>query len=216
VQPAIRTVDNQQGRRAAILAAAEAAFAEGGYDRTRLEDVAASVGIRRASLLYHFRDKATLYAAVLESLVGDLVGRFRRSLEGDGSAGARIERTVDEWLDSAAERPALVRIMMRELADGVSEHSRPFAERMSAVFSAVGAVIEEGQATRELRQTNALHVLMVVAGAGAFLNLGGLIVDASADRPQPLVADRAEQRELIIAIFRKLLGTHAPRVVPDP
>ncbi|MGH7287017.1 MAG: TetR family transcriptional regulator, partial [Myxococcota bacterium] len=47
--------------RAAILAAAEAVFAERGFAAARLEDVAARVGIRRASIVYHFRDKRELY-----------------------------------------------------------------------------------------------------------------------------------------------------------
>jgi TetR/AcrR family transcriptional regulator len=43
--------------RAAILDAAEALFSERGFDATRLEDVAERVGIRRASIVYYFKDK---------------------------------------------------------------------------------------------------------------------------------------------------------------
>lgn len=195
--------------------AAEAVFAESGYDRARLEDVALRVGIRRASLLYHFHDKSSLYAAVLDSMLEDLVSRYRRVLGEDGSPGARLERTVDEWLDFVAERPALVRIMLRELADGVNDHSRPFAERAMHVIEAVGGVIEAGQAEHALRQTNALHVLMMIAGASTFLLLGGALVDPSPTERFPPIVDRVQHRDLLIAIFRKLLGTHGPRSAVD-
>ena len=199
----------QHSRREAILRAAEAVFAEAGYDRARLEDVAQRVGIRRASLLYHFRDKASLYSAVLESLVDDLARRYRRVLDGHGSAGARLERTVDEWLDFIAARPGLLPIMLRELADGASDAARPFAERAKGVFMALGDVIAAGQAERALRSTNAVQVLMTLGGAGTFLALGGRLV--APGTAEPAVADRNQQRELLTAIFRKLLGTRGPR-----
>ena len=64
--------------RAAILDAAEAVFAEQGFAATRLGEVAERVGIRRASIVYYFRDKTELYDAVL----GEVFGGLRESLEG--------------------------------------------------------------------------------------------------------------------------------------
>ncbi len=63
--------------RGTILDAAEAVFAEKGFAAARLEDVAAIVGIRRASIVYYFRDKRDLYEAVLERLFSNLHARFR-------------------------------------------------------------------------------------------------------------------------------------------
>ncbi|TFG91552.1 MAG: TetR/AcrR family transcriptional regulator, partial [Myxococcales bacterium] len=54
--------------RTALLDASEALFAERGFDATRLEDVALRVGIRRASIVYYYRDKRELYDAVLAQL----------------------------------------------------------------------------------------------------------------------------------------------------
>jgi AcrR family transcriptional regulator len=201
-----------QSRRQEILQAAEHVFAERGYDKARLDDVAQRVGIRRASLLYHFKDKGALYGAVLDSIFEDLVGGYTRILTGDGSVGERLEGTVDLWLDVTARRPNIVRIMLREIAHGWSEHSRPWAERAKPIMQAMFDVIEQGQAENSLRKTNGVHVLMALTGASTFLSLGGTLV-ASSD--SPAVADRAAQRELLVAMFRKLLGTRGPRTVVD-
>jgi TetR/AcrR family transcriptional regulator len=198
-----------------ILAAAENVFAEHGYDRARLEDVAQAVGIRRASLLYHFRDKPTLYAAVLDSMLDDLFARYRRVLDVEGPTGARLEDTIDAWLHFSAERPALIRIMLRELADGVSEHSRPFADRALPIVTALADVIATGQAEGALRRTSALHVLMILGGATSFLTLGGAIYARNPTERFPVMVDREQHRELLLAIFRKLLGTGGPRPVAD-
>jgi AcrR family transcriptional regulator len=202
-------------RRQAILDAAEAIFAEHGYDRARLEDVAARVGIRRASLLYHFHDKASLYAAVLDSLADDLATRYHRVLAQDAPAGARLEQTVDEWLDVITARPALIRIILRELADGVSEHSRSFAARAMSVLNEVGQVIAAGQADHALRRVSGLHVMMILTGASAFLTLGGAMVSTGGSERFPVIADRLQQRDLLITIYRKLLGTKGPRPAPS-
>jgi TetR/AcrR family transcriptional regulator len=201
-----------QSRRETILRVAEDVFAERGYDRARLDDVAQRVGIRRASLLYHFKDKGALYGAVLDSIFADLIEGYRRVLDGEGSAGERLEHTVDTWLDVTARRPGIVRIMLREIAHGWSEHSRPWAERAKPIMQALVDVIEKGQAEHALRQTNGVHVLMVLTGASTFLSLGGTLVATS---DTPAIADRAAQRELLVAIFRKLLGTRGPRSVVD-
>ena len=47
-----------------LLEAGEAEFAARGYADARLEDIAAAVGVRRASLLYHFATKQELYDRV--------------------------------------------------------------------------------------------------------------------------------------------------------
>lgn len=202
-------------RRETILAAAESVFAEHGYDRARLEDVAQAVGIRRASLLYHFHDKASLYAAVLDGMMSELLARYRRALAADRPAGQRLEDVIDAWLDFVAERPALIRIMLRELADGVSEHSRPLAERVVPIIQALAEVIAAGQAEGALRRTSTLHVLMILGGASSFLTLGGTIYALDATERFPTMVDRAQHRELLISILRKLLGTGGPRPVTD-
>jgi TetR/AcrR family transcriptional regulator len=206
--------DVHQSRRSAILEAAESVFAEAGYDRARLEDVASRVGIRRASLFHHFPDKGSLYAAVTASMGQDLANRFRRVLRGEGSPGARLERTIDEWLDYLVERPTFVRIMLRELADGASEHARSFAEQALAVLAELRAVIDEGQSAGILLPADGLQVLSASLGASTFLTFYGAVLGSGEPEVNPTLANRDQHRALLIAMFRNFLGTH--RTGPGP
>ena len=68
-----RLTSRAERTRATILETAEALFAERGFEATRLEDVAERVGIRRASIVYYFRDKRELYEAVLQDVFEELL-----------------------------------------------------------------------------------------------------------------------------------------------
>ncbi|SIR75745.1 TetR/AcrR family transcriptional regulator [Williamsia sterculiae] len=53
-------------KRLAILAAARAVFAGNGYPRTSMEAIASRAGVSNKTLYNHFRDKADLFAIVIE------------------------------------------------------------------------------------------------------------------------------------------------------
>ena len=64
----VRRRSNGVRTRARIIAAAERHFATSGFRDTCLGDIAVDVGIRRASIAYHFSSKVELYAAVIETM----------------------------------------------------------------------------------------------------------------------------------------------------
>src|SRR5262252_1876019 len=96
--------------RAEIVAAAERHFAERGFEATRLDDIAAEVGIRRAAIFYYFRDKQELYAAVLDEVFGD----WTAALPTAGSPAERLETSLVGWIDYVARRPSVARLILRE------------------------------------------------------------------------------------------------------
>lgn len=85
-------------KRTDILAAAEKRVRTGGYDNFSFRDIAADVGIKSASVHYHFPTKGSLGQA----LVADYTHRFFAALETDDHA--------EEWLSHyiAMFRRALV------------------------------------------------------------------------------------------------------------
>lgn len=52
-------------RRAAILQAAHKLFDKHGFQKTRMDDVAAAAGLTKGGLYFHFKDKRSLYEAVM-------------------------------------------------------------------------------------------------------------------------------------------------------
>ena len=195
--------------RAAILRAAEALFAEGGFASTRLEDVASAVGIRRASLFYYFRDKVELYEAVL----GDVLGGLREQLEpvllGPGTLAERAEAAVSAWIDFISLRPALARLLLREVADGSPTREPPLARQIRPFFEMVERVLAASAGDPLVRRApvDPVNLASSIAGSTVFFVaamptlLPGLHFDPLA--PERLEAHRRE----MLGITRRLLGS---------
>jgi AcrR family transcriptional regulator len=101
-----------------LLEAAEAAFASAGYAGAKLADIARGAGIRRSSLLYHFRSKQDLYAAVVQRVFDDLGLLLMRVMEGEEEFEVRVRGMVETFAAFLDRRPGLAPVVLREMLDG--------------------------------------------------------------------------------------------------
>jgi len=65
-----RTKEEAQETRHRILDAAEAVFHRQGVSRTSLAHVAAEAGVTRGAIYWHFKDKADLFDAMMQRVIG--------------------------------------------------------------------------------------------------------------------------------------------------
>jgi TetR/AcrR family transcriptional regulator len=186
--------------RQAILRAAEQVFAERGYAGARMDDVAAEVGIKRASMVYYFRDKRSLYLALLEDLYGDLLHGYRGVLAAPGSARDRVLACVDLWAKHVADRPGSVRILMWESARVRRASAEPLAAELAPIQQTVKEILAEGRHDGVFRGLDALRFIMIVTGATAFLTLGMNVLTAETE-PLSGVELQTELRDLVQRIL---------------
>lgn len=203
-----------QRTRRAILAAAEAVFAEKGFAAARLEDVAAQVEIRRASLVYYFRDKRSLYEAVLQDLLGELLVRYQAVLDGPGSMPEKLERITTVWLAYLAERPALSRIVLREAAES-SPVSAVLADGIRPLVKAVLAVVVEGQRRKEFDPVDPIRFVLTIAGSTIFYDTFSQLLNASPPHDPETLYIPAGHTDEVLRILRRLVGTRSLRAVPS-
>ena len=105
--------------RSQLLQAAELEFAASGFAEARLEDIAAAVGMRRPSLLYHFRTKEALYSAVMAQAFGAVSALLDDVLGAPGVAlPLRIDTMVARIHAFLRQREAVSRLLLRDLLDG--------------------------------------------------------------------------------------------------
>src|SRR5512145_2065467 len=112
-----------------ILDAAEALFADRGFEGTALRDVAARVGIRTPSLYNHFPSKEALYAAVLERVVEPLLALLSELVQADPARRPDSRQVVERVMALLAQRPDLPRLVVHEALGG-GEHLMPLLQKV--------------------------------------------------------------------------------------
>lgn len=97
-----------------ILAAAESAFGSHGFE-ARLGDIAATAGITRPSLLYHFPTKEALYQAVVAQAFGRMGFALLQGRSTGASFADRLQGLTLAFVTFLEANPAVARLVVREL-----------------------------------------------------------------------------------------------------
>ncbi|MCO4743290.1 MAG: TetR/AcrR family transcriptional regulator [Proteobacteria bacterium] len=112
-----RTIDIDIATPERILAAAELAFAEQGFAGARLADIARSAGLRRPSLLYHFKSKDVLYAAVVGRSFSRLAEALVTAQATEGGFEHKLRALAECFDHFLEEQSHVAQIVVRELLD---------------------------------------------------------------------------------------------------
>ena len=193
--------------RSSILEAAERLFAARGFDKTRLEDVAEAVGIRRASIVYYFKDKQVVYDEVLARVFGEFRERLEEALETDGPMANRIEAAVSAWVDYVGGRPSFARILLREVADGAHPDRARLLSHIEPFRELVQDFLDRHRDDPLLKRAtiDPAHMAATIAGATVFFvaAMPALIPETAFD---PLSEEHLEAHQLeVIKITRRLM-----------
>jgi TetR/AcrR family transcriptional regulator len=98
------------------LELAVSAFAEKGFEGTRMEDVAEVTGVPKATLYYHFQGKEQILAWLLADLLRDVAEEVRTAIASPGSALQRLEAIVRAQLAVMAARPDACRVLLADVS----------------------------------------------------------------------------------------------------
>jgi TetR/AcrR family transcriptional regulator len=167
-KPRLGTRGQPEASRKAILQAALVEFSEAGLSGARMDSIAESAGVNKALLYYYFRDKDTLYAAVLDEFFARFLDRLTETLSRPASAGERFLSYVRAHFDTVAESPHYARIFVGEIlraGRGGSPHiERVFARYMQPIALRVVGVLQEGIASGEFRPVEPMQFMPSTVG----------------------------------------------------
>lgn len=127
-----------------ILAVATRLFAERGFDGTSLQDIAAAVGLRKPSLLYHFPSKDDLRRAVLDSLLTRWNDVLPRLLMAAHSGEDQFTALVDETVGFFAADPDRARLLLREGLDRPAEFRQLLTTHVRPWVTVVADYVRKG------------------------------------------------------------------------
>jgi TetR/AcrR family transcriptional regulator len=190
-----------------ILEAARGEFAQHGY-AARLQDIAKRAGLTHPTLLYHFKSKEKLYAAVIEQAMLDWAAMTSAAVSAAPVGFDRVAALVAAGMEFFATHHDFVIIWRREAIEGggrlevaMAEHMRPFLERAVAFLE---GEVEAGR----LRPHDPEELMQLVYGAvSTYFSDAGFRARLSGIDPMT-AESRARFREALTGMLRDAL---APR-----
>lgn len=215
MQSVPKTNKSKAGRtRAAILAAAENHFSLLGFAATRLEDIADELGLTRAALFYYFKDKQTLYDAMIADSFGTLARKLDELIESsDGTISVRLELGVGAWVDEVMARPNLARLILRFIADGIEQPAQRIFIENQQIPMKFFQFFEAGRASGELKplHDDPLHAASAIIGNTVFY-VAALTALVPNNHFEPLNPEQATvHRREALHSARRLLGISRDR-----
>jgi TetR/AcrR family transcriptional regulator len=158
--------------RAAILAAAAQEFAEHGIAGARTDTIAQEAGVNKALLYYYFKDKETLYGAVLDDAFSGLKKTVFQVLDSDLPPREKILAYAGAYFDFIASNQLYPRLMQREMMrarEGQSPHiEKVIKNYIQPIFLRVSEVLRQGIAEAQFRAINPAHFVQSIVAMIVF------------------------------------------------
>lgn len=149
--------------RAAILHAAAHEFAELGIAGARTDAIAREAGVNKALIYYYFKDKETLYGAVLDHAFSGMRATVFQVLDSALPPREKIMAYVGAYFDFIASNQIYPKLMQREMMrvrEGQSEHiDRLIKSYFQPVYGRLGQLLQKGIAEGQFRPIDPAHFI---------------------------------------------------------
>ena len=190
--------------RAAILRAAAKEFAEHGIAGARTDAIAREARVNKALLYYYFKDKETLYGAVLDHAFSGLKATVFRVLDSDLPPRQKIMTYVGTYFDFIASNQVYPKLMQREMMRAREGHS-PHIEKLvknyfQPIYARVGELLQKGIADGEFRKIDPAHFIPSMVAMIIFYFSSAPLMQKIV-RFNPLAPERIAERRAAVLDF---------------
>jgi len=144
--------EGREDVRSRILQEATRLIAARGYEATSIQSVADAVGIRKQSVLYHFKSKEVLRHGVLEQLLTRWNDILPRLLMATAKSGlAKFESVMDELMEFFTADIDRARLLVRELLDRPDELKSVLQIQARPWVEVVASYVRKGQENGQIK-----------------------------------------------------------------
>lgn len=178
-----------------ILDAAEQLFARQGFTATTIKQIGKEAAVNPALLYYYYDSKETLYRAMLQRILGQLLARGVDAIERASSHADRIRAFVRAQARLLGEHPHFPQLLVRELVDHHAAHAEQAITNTAAgAFRRLCEVIEAGQRDGAFRKSldprfTAISIIAQVAYFAIARPAVGLLLGYGTSGPPRAVSD---------------------------
>ena len=137
-------------------------FAKNGYDATTTDDIAKNSDINKAMIYYYYKNKSTLYAAVmsyvLDAIFQDIVAKE------ESSPLKALENFIRTYATHCQKNPSLPALLLRELSDSGAHLPQEMFANMRQLFSLLSKILEEGESQKIFHNVEPMIIHFMIVG----------------------------------------------------
>lgn len=139
-----------------ILLTAKSLFIQQGYHGLAMRQISEAVGVSKAALYYHFKDKEELFLAILDIYLNEIESAIDEIQSKKLSSSEQLRMFVEYILSQPAEQRAVMRLGSQEMAQLSASSRKSFGKVYREKFiGKLIAIFQAGIESGELKSLNA-------------------------------------------------------------
>lgn len=186
-----------------VLDAALRAFGTRGYEATSLDALAAELGIRKQSILYHFASKDLLLEAVIDQAGAELADLIESALARSAPGWGRVDAIVRSVFRLAGRRPELLGLL-REVSRLGPPPATRLRERLDPFVERATGYLDDEMAAGAIRRQDAR--LLLLATYSTVIGMATEVEVLRAVGMEPTARNLVRRRAELLAFLRSALA----------
>jgi len=143
---------SEPGLREQILSTAKSLFIQQGYHGLAMRQISDALGVSKAALYYHFKDKEELFLAILSDNMDEIESAIDLIQTREISCGKKIALFVEYVLKQPTEHRAMIRLASQEMSQLSAISRKKFDKTYHDQFTGkLQAIFEAGVKNGEFR-----------------------------------------------------------------
>ena len=139
-----------------ILLTAKSLFIQQGYHGLAMRQISEAVGVSKAALYYHFKDKEELFLAILDIYLNEIESAIDAIQSKRLSSSEQLRMFVEYILSQPAEQRAVMRLGSQEMVQLSTSSRTSFGKIYREIFiGKLTAIFQAGIESGELKSLNA-------------------------------------------------------------
>jgi AcrR family transcriptional regulator len=148
-----------------IIEEATRLFVASGYAGISMREIAEAVGVSKAGLYYHFKDKEALFMAILNANLDHLGSLIQTARQQGATAREQVSGMLHAIFDQAPNQRAIIRLASQEMTHLSRESRAEFGRVYQAKFiHQVEDILRGGVERGELKPVNVQLATWILLG----------------------------------------------------
>jgi TetR/AcrR family transcriptional regulator, fatty acid metabolism regulator protein len=184
-----------EAKRRVLLEAAVRVFAKKGYHACRVADIAREAGVAYGLVYHYFSSKEEVLETIFRDTWTEMLARVNEVERTEAAAPEKLRMIAAVVLRTWRRDPELVRVLVREITR--SPQLQNEVDEIAHAFDALERVIEQGQASGELRADIDSRLAALVFYGGLEEILTGWVLGQIPDGDEEIAAAERTVTELL-------------------